>query len=168
MAAGNEGVRTMNEHRRRWAPAVRTVLAFLLCPLLPGALLGLKFLVGGFPHVFLWALGLAAALGYPPAFLLGLPAHLFLRARGWTGLVVYAALGSVLGLAGIVLPLLTGLGTPGPDDPPGVSSGAELLPLLAVCGVFASTAFWFITRPDRAYRPKTPAAATASAARPDG
>jgi uncharacterized membrane protein YcfT len=85
----------------------RTVLAFLIAPITPGllaAILAAPFHVGatGFGLRELskaaWIIRLSAMLGYPVAVVFGLPLYVFLRARGWNGLVVYIAAGALLGL----------------------------------------------------------------------
>ena len=127
----------------------RVMLAFLLAPPVPGlviALAGATYFTGAGARVnpsdFFGLAAVCALIGYPVAFLLGLPAYHILRALGLDGSLVYAMAGVAFGgLVFVITPLLPGFAP--------VTLDLVLLPIAMVMGLAATLAFWFIARPDR-------------------
>jgi hypothetical protein len=99
-----------------------------------------------------WIGGLAAVLGYPVAFVFGVPLYVFLRWRGWNGLPVYVTAGALLGLAVyglyVLLPAYSSNGLWGMTTKFSYTALVHI-PLVMVCGIVAALCFWLIARPDR-------------------
>lgn len=140
---------------------LRTILGFLVAPITPGLLaviLAASFRIGatGFGVRELseaaWIVRLSAALGYPIAIVFGAPLYIFLRWRGWNGLLVYLLAGAILGLVTYVIYVmfaeyssggLWGLAAK-------LSNTAQVqIPLATISGAVAALFFWLIARPDR-------------------
>lgn len=140
----------------------RTALGFVISPISPGLLSVLlvePFHVGEFGRrefsEATWVIGLFAVLGYPVAVAFGLPLYVFLRARGWTSLVVYIIAGALLVLlvyvVYVLLPEYFSIGLQGVLTK--FSNTALVhLPSAMICGAVATLAFWLIARPDRMFR----------------
>ncbi|MGH6880063.1 hypothetical protein [Hypericibacter sp.] len=138
--------------------ADRTALAFILVPLIPVALLR-PLVADDFPTAFsdlsMRHVGSPGAMLSYSIALLALPGHRFLLARGWTGFLAYAALGPAAVAVAFLIRFLANILV--------VRSGLVFLPLAYTLkglpealayGLFASTLFWLIARPDRPDKPQ--------------
>ena len=127
---------------------VRTTLAFIVAPLVPGLLTALPDLVRNDPMAW-WYLGFAAEAGYPIILVLGVPTYFLLRRWSHSGLGIYLAAGATWGAAAYLGAFLPGLLMGDAGVSQAMASTFIYLVLSTVCGVVASIAFWFIARPDR-------------------
>jgi hypothetical protein len=99
-----------------------------------------------------WTIGLSAALGYPIAIVFGIPLYVFLKWRGWTGLLLYMVAGALLGLTiYLIWVLLAEYSSSGLSSLATKFSNTALvqIPLAMFCGAVATLFFWFIARPDQ-------------------
>jgi hypothetical protein len=132
-------------------PAVRTVLAALLSPLTPGALLLVVSLFGTVSEGF-WAFRLSAFVGYPSMLILGLPVHVILKYKKWTGLRTYMLAGLLVGVA-VYAVLFSSVVINNfhftSDTEKSLLPSAVTLSLVAFFAVLSATVFWEIARPDR-------------------
>jgi hypothetical protein len=140
---------------------VRTVLAFAVAPMSSGlvaVMLALPFRAGAFlfepsgRFEVAFIIALSAILGYPIAFVFGVPLYVFFRWRGWNGLLPYVIAGALLGLIPYFIYLLFGDYASG--DMSAVfgrfsNTAPVYIPLGVVCGAVAGLVFWLIARPDR-------------------
>jgi hypothetical protein len=139
----------------------RAIFGFLIAPICPGLIaliIALPFRIGETglgPREFsetAWIGGLAAVLGYPVAFVFGVPVYIFLRWRDWNGLPVYVASGALLGLVVygfyVLLPAYSSNGLRGMTAKISYTALTQI-PLVTTCGVVAALCFWLIARPDR-------------------
>lgn len=117
----------------------RTLLAFLLAPLVPPLLyLAAAALFGGYLSLQLAVL--IGELAYVAALIGGVPLHITLRNLGWVSLHDYMVFGLLLGALAVLVSERAPL---------------EFAVLLqagfsAICGMMAALVFWLIGRPDRA------------------
>lgn len=131
--------------------AYRIVAGFVVAPMTPALVLaGVIFAAGGDAQ----ALGYAAFAGYisyPFALLVGLPAFLVMRRKGWDGLRAYAVAGLVLALVFVALfAFTTGFGGEGANLAWQnlLANLAFLLPFVLTCALASTVVFWLIARPD--------------------
>jgi hypothetical protein len=147
------------------ARLVRTVVAFLIAPVVPGLLAGAYGLVlrwqsgsGIDPNGVGFPVMIAAFFGYPVALLLGVPTHLSFQRLGWVSFLAYSLAGGGLGvlLFGFffVPPALAcALGAPADSHECLVlGTYASNLDVMVLSSAIAGGAFWFIARPDRTRR----------------
>lgn len=139
---------------------LRTLLGFLIAPISPVLVMGIFGVLRTGAIAFgarelsetAWMVGLAAALGYPVAFIVGAPLYVFLRWRGWNGLPVYVATGALLGLvvygSYVLLPEYSSNGLRGMATKFSNTALVQI-PLVVICGAVATMVFWLIARPDR-------------------
>jgi len=120
----------------------RVPIAFLVSPLFPGVLFALFVLSNRAEwRDFLFFVELAALMGYPIAFLIGVPLYFLLKRLTLVRLITFLIAGSVLGLFS-VLGVLTIFF-------PLQSWGYPSFLLGSVMGSVATGSFWLIARPDR-------------------
>jgi hypothetical protein len=129
----------------------RTLIGFTLAPLVPGCAFAIAFVIlhtgTDWSGSFFFLIGLSAVLGYPVAFLIGVPLYILMNHFGWVRPHHY-------GIAGILLGSIAGM--------IGVSDKLIYLSLSdmnryyghqVLCasgmGVIAAVVFWMIVRPDR-------------------
>ena len=117
----------------------RTLLGFAIAPWLPGTLLALPALANGNPGVFFTIVLVSGFYGYLTLAIVGVPAFILANALRWKGIVAYAAIGTFLPGA-VVMLLLYRLPQGGPVPLP-------TIPFLF--GTLPAVAFWLIARPDR-------------------
>jgi hypothetical protein len=139
-------------------PPVRTILGFAVAPLAVPVAVILSFL-GGYLMKTGWfrdkpfsvvaegAAGfamVACLVAYAAAGLVGIPAYLIARKRGWLSFAQSAAIGSVVA----VLPLVLLFAVWIVEEPGLVKSaflqGVTWIFLFAMCGASTGAAFWFI------------------------
>lgn len=129
----------------------RIVFAFVVAPLAPTLVVAI---------LFSWrdAVFYLAVFGYPAVIFVGGPAHLILRALGWSGGFIYIVAGFI---AGVLSELLYGIGlTLWDSDPLRRPLPARLLETLQTfvhapelvlvfgsCGALAALTFWFVIAP---------------------
>jgi hypothetical protein len=129
---------------------MRTVIGFILAPLLP------VIIVGGLDH----SAGLVIALfGYAATLILGVPAHLILQKMMWVGWLNYIVAGVLIGIVGgILASIVLVASNHAPPDSKVISYVVDALtspirePLpflfLGVLGAVGGVAFWLVARPD--------------------
>lgn len=137
-------------------PRDRIVLAVLGLALAPiiGGLGALAFMIAfssflnplgwsvpSFGTFLLGAIYIAALVGWPAAVVLGIPTHLELKRRGWTGALNYFGFGALIGLATMII-LMIMLNQFG---------GAAMVIgfMIVLAGALGGLAFWLIRRPDK-------------------
>ena len=131
--------------------AYRTVAGFLVAPMMPAVILaGVVLAAGGNAQTLGYA-AFASYIAYPFALLVGLPAFLVMRRKGWDGWRAYAVAGVALGL--VFLVLFAGLAGFEGDaaNPAGLNLLANLaflLPFVLVCALSSAMGFWWVARPD--------------------
>ena len=131
--------------------AYRTVAGFLVAPMMPAVILaGVVLAAGGNAQTLGYA-AFASYIAYPFALLVGLPAFLVMRRKGWDGWRAYAVAGVALGL--VFLVLFAGLaGFEGDAANPAwlnlLANLAFLLPFVLVCALSSAMIFWWVARPD--------------------
>jgi hypothetical protein len=125
----------------------RSILAFLIAPLAPAALLILPAAFQGDPIAFAQFFAYST-VSYCATLLIAVPAHFVLRKRHWTFLTIYVAVGCAMGLAVFLFHLALGV----PSRTPGFGPAAGTLlslPVDTIGGVTILICFWLIARPDR-------------------
>ena len=127
----------------------RTAAAFVVAPILPGALVGAYDAINGDWWSVLWYLEFSAALGYPVAVVLGIPLHLLLTWKKLTAYPIYAGSGALLGVVAYLATVLPGILFGGAQLSQVVIATGALLSSGAIFGTIAASAFWLIARPDR-------------------
>jgi hypothetical protein len=132
---------------RKLSGTKRTILGFLIAPLVPAILLILPAALHGDSIAFaqFWAY---STVSYCATLLIAVPAHLLLRKRHLTLLSLYVAVGGALGLAVFLLHFMLGV----PARTPGFGPVARTLislPVDMMSGLLILTCFWLIARPDR-------------------
>lgn len=131
--------------------SLRVFAALLISPLSPGIIFFILSLFMN-PGEGLWALKISALMGYPSALLLGVPTHLFLIHRNWTGGWYYTIAGMMIGVVVSTL-LFGGVVTQNfsltPDPNKSLAPSAAIFILMALFGAFAAWIFWLIARPNR-------------------
>lgn len=138
----------MPSARRR---AYRTVAAFVVAPMMPAVILaGIVLAAGGNSQTLGYA-AFAGYIAYPFALVVGLPAFLVMRRKGWDGWRAYAMAGIALGF--VFLGLFAGLaGFEGEAADPAwlnlLANLAFLLPFVLVCALSSAMVFWWVARPD--------------------
>lgn len=131
--------------------AYRTVAGFLVAPMMPAVILaGVVLAAGGNAQTLGYA-AFASYIAYPFALLVGLPAFLVMRRKGWDGWRAYAVAGVALGL--VFLVLFAGLaGFEGDAANPAwlnlLANLAFLLPFVLVSALSSAMIFWWVARPD--------------------
>jgi hypothetical protein len=150
--AGDVAVRRERAAHNR---LIDTGIGFLVAPLVPGLLVTIPGMIGGHDTSF-W-LKFSALIGYPVAFVGGIPLHFLFTRNNWVQLRFYCGAGIPLGIAALIWPYLQAVIVGGK----GATGGTQLffnsiiavipvfLPLSIVCAAIASTSFWFMVRPDR-------------------
>ena len=137
------------EHRWERPSVSRIILAFLIAPVVPAAIVFLvRGLIAGFSSVVDVTFSVVF-YGYFTALVIGVPAYLALRRTSMGALRAYAAIGALVGITGYALILL-------PDS---ISTGAieswqsiyqtlmispSVLLLAPVFGLVAASVFWSI------------------------
>ena len=128
----------------------RTVLGFLISPLITGLIVGLEiYSVSSRLKDLGFAVGMSAFLGYPISWLIGIPVYFVLAAVRWTGFFTYVAVGTVMPIVMIVVfrdPVFDGIG----DMLQSPLQHLRELQTPFVFGSIPTAAFWLIARPDRA------------------
>lgn len=129
----------------------RMAAGFLVAPVVPGLIIAASVeLLGSRDPLSAWYVELSAALGYPTALVLGIPAYWLTKRYTLTSLAAYAAIGALLGIAayfGVFLPGLLVAPT-NPDVWHAMGGSLAFMPAACLSGVVAATAFWLIARPD--------------------
>jgi hypothetical protein len=133
---------------RKVVRSLRSIIAFVVAPLVPGLLAALPDLLRGDPMAR-WYIEFAAKAGYPIIVTLGVPIYFLLKRWGRTGLPNYLVTGVIWGAAAYLSAFLPGLFL----SDAGVSQAMAVtwmyLPISTISGVIAAVAFWLIVRPDR-------------------
>jgi hypothetical protein len=129
---------------------MRTLIAFLLAPAAPAAAASIVSLaLGGNVSDAGFYLFLCLFYGYPAAAILGVPAYLYCRRRGYLGVWQIALAGAVVGAAVPILlstfVLVAALFAPA-NGPDGAISAMLVLfsPIGFVVGAFSGLAFWWV------------------------
>ena len=130
-------------------PPLRTVLAFLIVPIAAMVVLTIALMkVGpGGEQPAAVVIVFSFHLGYPVAFVLGVPTYAVLLWRGWDGWAAYLAAGAVLSIAAFCWDIASR----GADSPE-LTQNILLLSLFIASGMIGALIFWLIVRPDRAAR----------------
>jgi hypothetical protein len=130
---------------------LKTIVGFLLAPISPGVLVAIAVAPFRFPTLGHWELDeaiflikLSAMLGYPVAFVIGLPLYGLFRWRGWTSFWLYLAVGALLGAATYFV--LFPHGTLQIDSTK-MSVGTPWLVTGVVCGMIATSCFGWLQGP---------------------
>jgi len=126
-------------------------LAALVSPLSAGFLL---LGISAFENIGegIWALRVSALVGYPAMFVLGLPAHLFLKRIGWTNIWGYLIAGLLVGAVAYIVMFSSVIVNNfhlAADSERSLAPSAAILLLMAFFGGLSSAVFWAIARPDR-------------------
>ncbi|MGH6880064.1 hypothetical protein [Hypericibacter sp.] len=116
----------------------RTLLGFAIAPLLPGTLWALPALAAGDPAFFFMIVLVSGFYGYLILAIVGVPAFILANALRWKGMLAYAAIGTFLPGA-VVMLLLYRMTQGGPVPLPAI-------PFLF--GTLPAVAFWLTARPD--------------------
>jgi len=132
--------------------AKRTLLAFLIAPLVPGLIFLVLSLFSGELGTGIWALIVASAVGYGAAIMIGLPVLFVMHRLRFYRLVAYLVMGQlvslVVGFYLIVYPLATIR-----DEPFSlhrlVAANYGQIAIIAFLGLFTTLAYWLVARPDR-------------------
>ena len=127
----------------------RTIIAWLVSPLVPGVLVALPDIFKGDLTIAGWYIEFSAMAGYPVALVLGVPLYFLSRRRGWTRLTNYLFVGVILGMAAYFGAFLPSLANTVQGAGYAIASALIFLPMSALCGVVATLTFWLIARPDR-------------------
>ena len=125
----------------------RTVVGFLIAPLVPVLLLILPAALQGNAIAFA-QFSAYSKVSYFATLLIAVPAHFLLRRRHWTLLSIYVAVGGAMGLAVFLFHFVLGV----PSRTPGLGPVARTLvslPVDMIGGVIILICFWLIARPDR-------------------
>jgi len=124
---------------------IRTIFGFVVAPLVPGMLVALLAVIDGRWPMARWYIEFGALAGYPAMIVVGIPLHIFLVRRGSTGLSLYAASGALMGLLVYLMAFIPALVT-GQFEPIlyAMKSTLAFLPISAICGAIAGTAFWLL------------------------
>jgi len=125
----------------------RTVVGFLIAPLVPVLLLILPAALQGNAIAFA-QFSAYSKVSYCATLLIAVPAHFLLRRRHWTLLSIYVAVGGAMGLAVFLFHFVLGV----PSRTPGLGPVARTLislPVDMIGGVIILICFWLIARPDR-------------------
>ena len=125
----------------------RTVVGFLIAPLVPVLLLILPAALQG-NAIALAQFSAYSKVSYCATLLIAVPVHFLLRRRHWTLLSIYVAVGGAMGLAVFLFHLVLGV----PSRTPGLGPVARTLvslPVDMIGGVIILICFWLIARPDR-------------------
>ena len=125
----------------------RTVVGFLIAPLVPVLLLILPAALQG-NAIALAQFSAYSKVSYCATLLIGVPAHVLLRRRHWTLLSIYVAVGGAMGLAVFLFHFVLGV----PSRTPGLGPVARTLvslPVDMIGGVIILICIWLIARPDR-------------------
>jgi hypothetical protein len=126
----------------------RTVLAFIIAPIVPTIVIAVMFNVRD-------AAFYLAVFGYPIVLFVGVPTHLLLQRLGWSGGFIYIGAGFI---AGDIGGLLYAVGLTLLDTTPSNQStimrlrdtiaflwrAPELALVIGACGALAALAFWLI------------------------
>lgn len=136
----------------------RTIFAFIIAPLAPTIAVAI---------LFSWrdALFYLAVFGYPAVIFTGGPAHLILRALGWSGGLIYIGAGFI---AGVLSELLYGVGLALWDTSPLrqpllarlgdtlriTVEAPELALVIGSCGALAALTFWLVIAPGEKKSPR--------------
>jgi hypothetical protein len=131
--------------------AYRTVAGFVVAPMMPALILAAVVLAAGGDSQTLGYAAFAGYVSYPFALLVGLPAFLVMRRRGWDGWRAYALAG--LGLGIVFLALFAALVAFDGEKANSawlalLANLAFLLPFVLACALAASMVFWLVVRPD--------------------
>lgn len=81
---------------------MRTLVAFLIAPLFPGAILLLFVLINGEENAGVWFFGVSAFVAYSVAIVFGVPTYMWLRKCNNNDLWEYLICGSLLSIVPIV------------------------------------------------------------------
>ncbi len=130
---------------------MRSIIAFLIAPLTTGVFFLLISVFTGSASEGLWAFGLAAAIAYPIALVVGVPAYIFYRKMGWTGLFHYIIGGLFLSIFPIailvVLPRVVDVRKVSELQIYNANIAQSVVIIVATLSTIVS--FWLIARPDR-------------------
>lgn len=131
-------------------PPSRTVLAFLIAPVSFGLLLMVFSLFSPTPQIGIWAFRWVAIVGYPIAFVIGIPVFLVLRGLRLTGLVPYSVAAFVpsalLATYFVISPTMS---QGGGVEAIFVPARLAQIAILTFASFFTTYAFWLIARPDK-------------------
>jgi len=122
----------------------RLVVGFVLAPIAPGILFALLSILLGERELAAWYIQLAALIGYPLAIVIGVPAHLLFRHRGWRGGFAYFGVGLAMGICGYFLPFVPGYLSGGSGASYAIATTLLFLPVSMGCGGLAAVVFWLI------------------------
>ena len=126
---------------------MRTLIAFLIAPLFPGAILLFFSLINSNADEGIWLFAFSALVGYLLAIVLGVPAYILMKKFGCDRLREYLIGGFVLSIAPIIyfifVPKLSSYERVEIHMP---NIGLALL--FVVASVSAACIFWLIARPD--------------------
>lgn len=129
--------------------ALRVMIGFLLAPSVPPLIVYVIILLSSTRGEARWSAQIFASVAYLLAFVVGVPAHLYLQRRGIHSLTAYAALGAAIGLLCVVLGFLPyallGDWTTNHDETFTLlkTAGALAVPAIISAGV-GSAVFWLI------------------------
>jgi len=127
---------------------IRTVAAFVLAPLVPGALFALPDLLKSNPMAA-WYIEFSAIVGYPIMLLVGIPLYVLSRRTKYASLSWYVLYGALMGVVAYFAALVPALFKGGPGIKYALATTEVFVIISAACGLVALVAFWLIARPDR-------------------
>jgi hypothetical protein len=127
----------------------REILGFALAPMVPALLVALPALLQADQRATAY-MAFVAKVSYPVILLLGVPAYILTRSKGWTGLPVYVVLGALLGAIAYLVTFTVGPHL-GASSRPMYALAVRMLyfPLELTYTAVALILFWLLARPDR-------------------
>lgn len=138
----------MNE-KSKWV--VKAVLAALVAPLVPGAIVALPDLLGSSHWMALWYVCFSAVAGYVAIAIIGLPLFVLTVKRGMRlGLSTCALIGGAAGIGVFFFSFLPGFIADGGRNffDQSLISVLPLLPFAMIAGLLSGGVFWLIARPN--------------------
>lgn len=125
-------------------------MGFIIAPISPGIMVvvaveGLHSANTG----TIWFLGLIAVLGYPIAFVLGVPFYLMLRRYGRVRFAECLIGGGALGATDCLIFMLAELSYPDRSPQLLETVGLHFLPMGVLSGIVAGATFWLVAKPER-------------------
>jgi len=141
---------------------LRVIAGFIIAPLSPSVIILLLSSVSPsslnftMPQLTPWFLGLGAVLGYPVAFVIGIPLYVAFRTSRQITFSMCLAGGGALGAIDGFLPVLAELSQKNKSPEHIEQLAIHFIPIGILCGMTAGAIFWVITQVklDRPTAPK--------------